>query len=212
MERAVPRPSDEAIAAVKVMCNYIWDTYGRFPATIDPMLMTGYQTGLAPHIPYRRHQVNAGDIVYLEMTGTYWRYNAPMMRSWVIGTPDPRQEALADASIEVLNTIIAEAAPGRTGDDVAQIAAKVWDKVPGIWFHGGYGYAIGMALQPSWTEQSVYIAEGAERQLEPGMCFHLPQIVCYPGEFGVGFSESIVITEDGCDLLTPGTDQSLVTR
>lgn len=36
----MPRPSDEAIAAVKVMCNYIWDTYGRFPATIDPMLMT----------------------------------------------------------------------------------------------------------------------------------------------------------------------------
>ncbi len=36
----MPHPSDEAIAAVKTMCNYIWDTYGRFPATIDPMLMT----------------------------------------------------------------------------------------------------------------------------------------------------------------------------
>jgi hypothetical protein len=38
--RAVPRPSDEAIAATKTLCNYIWDTYGRFPATIDPFLMT----------------------------------------------------------------------------------------------------------------------------------------------------------------------------
>ena len=36
----MPRPGDEAIAATKVMCNYIWETYGRFPATIDPMLMT----------------------------------------------------------------------------------------------------------------------------------------------------------------------------
>ena len=36
----MPRPSDEAIAATKTMCNYIWDTYGRFPATIDPFLMT----------------------------------------------------------------------------------------------------------------------------------------------------------------------------
>jgi hypothetical protein len=36
----MPRPSDEAIAATKTMCNYIWETYGRFPATIDPMLMT----------------------------------------------------------------------------------------------------------------------------------------------------------------------------
>jgi hypothetical protein len=38
--RAVPHPSDEAIAATKALCTYIWDTYGRFPATIDPFLMT----------------------------------------------------------------------------------------------------------------------------------------------------------------------------
>ena len=38
--RAVPPPSEEAVAATKTMCSYIWDTYGRFPATIDPFLMT----------------------------------------------------------------------------------------------------------------------------------------------------------------------------
>jgi hypothetical protein len=36
----VPRPSGEAIEATKLLCTYIWDTYGRFPATIDPFLMT----------------------------------------------------------------------------------------------------------------------------------------------------------------------------
>jgi Xaa-Pro aminopeptidase len=177
--------------------------------SIDPMLMTGKQTGLIPHIPYRRHVVNSGDIVYLEMTGTYWRYNAPMMRSWVIGEPDPKQQLLADTNLAILHTLIEEARPGRTGDDIAQIARKHWERTPGVWFHGGYGYAIGMGLQPSWTEQAVYIAEGAERPLEPGMCFHLPMISCFPGEFGVGFSESIAITEDGCEVLTPQTDQYL---
>jgi hypothetical protein len=38
--RAVPRPSDEAIEATKTLCRYIWDTYGRFPATIDPFVTT----------------------------------------------------------------------------------------------------------------------------------------------------------------------------
>ena len=37
---AVCRPSDEAIACTKALCNYLWESYGRFPATIDPMLMT----------------------------------------------------------------------------------------------------------------------------------------------------------------------------
>lgn len=36
----IPRPSEGAIAAAKALCRYIWETYGRFPATIDPFLMT----------------------------------------------------------------------------------------------------------------------------------------------------------------------------
>ena len=36
----MPRPSEEAIAATKLLASYIWETYGRFPATIDPFLMT----------------------------------------------------------------------------------------------------------------------------------------------------------------------------
>jgi hypothetical protein len=38
--RAVPPPSEDAIEATKTLCRYIWDTYGRFPATIDPFLTT----------------------------------------------------------------------------------------------------------------------------------------------------------------------------
>jgi hypothetical protein len=38
--RAVPPPSDEAIEATKTLCRYIWDAYGRFPATIDPFVTT----------------------------------------------------------------------------------------------------------------------------------------------------------------------------
>jgi len=36
----VPRPSEEAIAATKLLTEYVWQTYGRFPATIDPFLLT----------------------------------------------------------------------------------------------------------------------------------------------------------------------------
>jgi Xaa-Pro aminopeptidase len=177
--------------------------------SIDPMLMTGSRTGLVPHIPYRRHVVNRGDMVYLEMTGTYWRYNAPSMRSWVVGEASDRQKALAEAAINVLETVIAEARPGRTGHEVAMIAEKQWASVPGVHFHGGYGYGIGMCVQPTWCEQAIYIAEGADRELEPGMTFHLPMVCCFPNDFGLGFSESIVITETGAEVLTPGQDRFL---
>jgi len=38
--RRIPRPSPEAIEATKTWVRYVWDAYGRFPATIDPFLTT----------------------------------------------------------------------------------------------------------------------------------------------------------------------------
>lgn len=53
---AVPRPSEEAVEATKTLCRYIWDTYGRFPATIDPFLMTvWYQAAHLDVDFYDRH-------------------------------------------------------------------------------------------------------------------------------------------------------------
>ncbi len=34
---AIPRPHDDTVEIVKDYCQYVWDTYGRFPAYIDPM-------------------------------------------------------------------------------------------------------------------------------------------------------------------------------
>jgi len=36
----IPGPSEQAVAATKLLASYVWQHYGRFPATIDPFLMT----------------------------------------------------------------------------------------------------------------------------------------------------------------------------
>ena len=46
--KAVLPPSEEAVAATKTLCSYIWNTYGRFPATIDPFLTTVWYQALSP--------------------------------------------------------------------------------------------------------------------------------------------------------------------
>jgi hypothetical protein len=35
--QSIPRPHDETVEMVKAYCQYVWDTYGRFPMGIDPM-------------------------------------------------------------------------------------------------------------------------------------------------------------------------------
>ena len=182
--------------------------------SIDPMIMSGPRTAYMPHIPYRRVTLRRGDPIYLEYSGCYNRYNAPAMRSAVIGKPTDGIRRLADAAIETVEILLEAIAPGRTANDVAREAKRGFDSAPnGTYFHGGYGYSIGMGFQPSWTENPVYIAEGVEDELRPGMTFHLPICTWVPSEkFGVGFSESVVVTESGCETLTPGTNRNLAVR
>lgn len=58
----------------------------------------------------------------------------------------------------------------------------------------------------------MYISPGEERELRPGMTFHLPVCVFVPGRYGTGFSESVAVTETGCEVLTPGLQRELVVR
>jgi Xaa-Pro dipeptidase len=181
--------------------------------SIDGMCMVGHHAGLGPHMPFKRTVLEPGDTIYLEYTGTYNRYNAPSMRSAVIGPPSEGVRRLAEAAIETLELLIENIKPGRTGHDVARAASKGLDPVKDeMWFHGGYGYSIGLGMQPSWTEAAMYIAEGEERELRPGMCFHLPICIFVPNRYGTGFSESVVVTETGCELLTPGEARELAIR
>lgn len=181
--------------------------------SIDGMVMVGERAKIGPHMPYKRTTLRQGDSMYLEFTGTYHRYNAPAMRSGVIGKPSPGLQRLADSAITVVEMLLEAIKPGRTGHDIAEEVKHGYAPVADeMWFHGAYGYAIGMGMQPTWCEAPMYIAPGIDRELEPGMAFHLPQCVFVPGQYGTGFSESVVVTETGCELLTPGEGRELVIR
>jgi Xaa-Pro dipeptidase len=182
--------------------------------SIDPMCIVGPRTGYMPHVPYKRKKLQNGDPIYLEYTATFDRYNAPGMRSAVIGQPSKGVRQLSDAALETLDLLFANVRPGRTGDDVAQIAKRGLAKAPeGTFFHGAYGYSIGMGHQPTWTEAARYICEGSKTVLVPGMTFHLPLCIWVPKDkYGIGFSESIVVTETGCEILGPGNRRELAVR
>ncbi|MPZ83516.1 MAG: hypothetical protein GEV28_25235 [Actinophytocola sp.] len=46
------------------------------------------------------------------------------------------------------------------------------------------------------------LTAGDERLLEAGMVVHMPPAPRLPGEFGVGVSETAIVTETGCEVLS----------
>jgi Xaa-Pro aminopeptidase len=171
--------------------------------SIDPMVISGSRTGYFPHVVFRRDAPEAGEPVYFEMTGTHNRYNAPSMRTACTGKPSAEVQSMADASINMLRFLVENIKPGKSCDELARETQALGVGGDDVYFHGGYGYSIGMGFQPSWCEAPLYIAVDSDRTLEKGMCFHLVELLHIPGGRGVGFSESVTVTDTGCEVLTP---------
>ena len=173
--------------------------------SVQPIVAAGYRSSWA-HTHFMRVPLAAGDAVFLEFGGVYKRYCAPMMRTAYIGAPPDDVLRITDAVKDCVERVLATARPGRSCHDVALEAGKAFAPVAAQAFHTGvYGYAVGGQFPPSWAERSAFIAEGSETELAPGMVFHLPTCFRVPGRFGIGLSETLLITEGGCESLTEAT-------
>ena len=176
---------------------------GEYPC-LSPIVTSGRHSGVL-HSTHKRRMIEPGDNVLLEIGACVQRYTAPQMRTLSIGPPAPEVQRAADACIAALNAVLGTLRPGVVASDAAEagwreLAAAGDDLV----FHGNFGYGIGAGFPPNWADATGFLQRGQDTVLEPGMVFHHPIAVRRLGEFGVAFSETSVITEDGCEVLTHG--------
>ena len=171
---------------------------------LSPIVTSGRRSGML-HTTHKRHTIQSGDNVLLEIGACVQRYTAPQMRTLSIGPPSAAVRAAADACLAALDAVLETMGPGIAARDAAdagwrELSAAGDDLV----FHGTFGYGIGAGFPPNWADGSGFIRSDDDAVLEPGMVFHHPVAVRRLGEFGVAFSETSVITEHGCEVLTHG--------
>ena len=190
-----------ASAAYEIMrCN------GSDFMCIEPIVAAGYRSGLAHstvgHIP-----IQHGDSVFIELGACVRRYTAPIMRTTVVGQTPPERQELTDAAQLAVQTIVETARAGVPTSDVAAAAHQkaikpIEDRIQ---FHYNFGYSVGIGFPPDWLEPiHFFIQLNNHAPLQAGMTFHLPFTLRVLGEYGAGTSETILITESGCEVLTQG--------
>jgi Xaa-Pro dipeptidase len=168
-----------------------------------PIVASGYLAGAA-HSSFNGRLLEAGDTVFLELTGEVRRYVAPLMRTAVLGEPTAEQAAVAAAGAEAVRAILHEARAGRPASEVARIAGEVVAPIlDGVVFHHYFGYPVGIGLPPSWIEAlGFFIRVDEDRPLEEGMVFHLPMSFRKYGEWGINQSHTVLVQAHGAEALT----------
>jgi Xaa-Pro dipeptidase len=171
--------------------------------SLGPFVKAGPLSGTL-HANTNRYTIKSGDAVVMEVGGVHSRYTAPYYSTAVVGKPSVRMKECADIILEGLSVLYENIRPGRTMDEVAREASKPYAKVgPGLeLFAPRHAYSVGLGFPPDWVEYSLWIAEGNHQQLQPGMVFHTARSIRAPGEFSIAFSDTVLVTEDGIEVLT----------
>ncbi len=170
---------------------------------MEPLVSSGPRSGV-PHATWRRRVMQPGDPVFLELAASHDRYHAALMRSLWLGTPPAQAQAMMDVALRALDAALAAMQPGRPCSEAHDAAQAVIDAA-GLTqaFRKRIGYSMGTAFAPDWGEGAILsLFSGVSQVLQPGMVFHLPATLRVYGEFTVGASETVIVTDNGVDVLS----------
>jgi Xaa-Pro aminopeptidase len=200
IDAVAPGRTDSEVAAAAYHALY---TAGSEFLGHEAQFVTGPAAGLGFECA-RRRPIGTDDVVYMEAGGTHNRYNCMLSRTVLVGRPDPRWTAMAEASRDALNAARAAIRPGVTSHEV-DLAARTVMRKAGFdrYFMHRTGYSIGIGVPPDWGEGRIMsLNEHDPTVLEAGMCFHIIPDLKVVHEGGVVLSEAVVVTASGHEVLT----------
>ena len=174
------------------------DNYGGDYPAIVPLMPAGKRSA-APHLTWTDNKYEQQQLVYVEIAGCYKRYHAPLSRTIYLGAPPPEVKDTVEVIIEGLNAALEAIKPGETCESVEMAWKKVISK-KGLAKESRMGYCVGLNYPPVWEERTAYLRPGDKTIFEPNMTFHVMPGMWFT-DFGVAVTESIRVTESGCEPL-----------
>ncbi|MDZ5782247.1 M24 family metallopeptidase [Marinococcus luteus] len=173
--------------------------FGGDYTSIVPMIPANENTA-TPHLTWTDRKYNYGDFLTIEIAGAYMRYHTPMARTMAIGQAPEKMYDLSETVVEGIETTMDAIKPGMTAEEVESVWSRTIAR-RGYFKESRLGYSIGLSYPPDWGEHTVSFRKGDHTILQPNMTFHLMPGI-WLDDHGVEITESIRITENGCELLS----------
>jgi Xaa-Pro aminopeptidase len=178
----------------------------------ETMVASGPHAALPHHRAGDRH-IAVGDLVVLDFGGVLDGYCSDLTRTVVVGAPSPEARRVFDAVRDAQQAAIDAVRPGVTTNQVDRAARSVLE-ARGLGKAFGHGTGHGLGLEVHELPRVTRPQPDAQLQpvpLVPGMVFTIEPGAYLPGWGGVRIEDDVLVTEQGCELLTQVT-RELVER
>lgn len=164
--------------------------------------------GLSPAFPVgaSTKAMRAHEPILVDFGICYHGYQADQTRMFSIGTMPTKFADAYKACKEIHDAVLADARPGADCERIFMNTLKLAEKLgykdsflgpPGLQTRF-IAHGIGLELN-----EFPFLAPGRSYPLEQGMTFAVEPKIVFPGEGSVGLENTVVLTGEGCELLTP---------
>jgi Xaa-Pro aminopeptidase len=208
--RALLRPEDRETDLCDALEHYV-RRCGGAGTSFPPIVAVGERAAL-PHAPPTARAVGTGGLLLVD-----WGARAPLYRSDLTRVLDTRNASVfsgtgrggtgeAGPQLEVIHAVVARAQkaamamvrPGVVAKDVDTAARTVIAEAGyGEYFGHGLGHGIGLDIH-----EGPAVRPNSETVLEPGMVCTIEPGIYLPGWGGVRLEDDVLVTPDGCEVLT----------
>lgn len=150
--------------------------------------------GADPHHGYSDRELQVGDIVVIDIGGTYGPgYHSDSTRTYSIGEPNGEVAEQYSNLQRAQRAAFDFVRPGVTAEQVDAVARDVLAKA-GLaeYFVHRTGHGIGLCVH-----EEPYIVAGNQLPLAAGMAFSIEPGIYFPGRWGARIEDIVIVTEDG---------------
>jgi len=163
-----------------------------------PIIVASGPRSALPHGRASERQIEVGDFVTFDFGAVVDGYCSDLTRTVVVGRASERQREIYAVVLRALEAAIAAIRAGVAGRDIDAVAReRIAADGYGEYFGHGLGHQIGLEVHdgPGFSPRSeVTLAAGMVLTVEPG--------VYLPGWGGVRIEDDVLVTADGCEVLT----------
>lgn len=178
-----------------------WKRKGAKGVAFDPIIAFGANSSM-PHHRAGSATLKQGDAVLIDIGVLFHRYHSDMTRVIYFGEPLPKMLEIHAIVLEAQQRALQLCKPGTTLAEL-DVAARGWiaEKGFGDTFKHGLGHGVGLEIHelPSIRQKMV----PDQTPLVPGMVITIEPGIYLPGIGGVRIEDTVVITEQGHENLTP---------
>lgn len=170
------------------------------------MIVASGERSQFPNVGPTERILGNGDLIRMEIFGVRRGYHAGVCRTAVVGTPTAEQRNIWDNLITCKHLVMDLIKPGASAKHVYE---RFLDKFGDLGFApiSFVGHGIGLFLH-----EEPYLGRYGDKVLEEGMVLAIEPLVYIPGRMGLQNKDMLLVTRDGCELLSDVTPTDRLIR